>query len=209
MKIIPGPHNSARALVLPNSLNPSQPYDQDSLNSLNITHYSGPCRIKLKFPTSVLTYSSFQCPISSPITLMPFVEFFFLITLPRSFGDKWKVKKILKTKINITHYTHKTNTYFLFLLNWLHCMYTVSHCFLIQSSDILKFILLLSLRHKSFLHSHFLKCSYASAELTHIPHFFKICLKAYFFSKGSFIYLLSIFWYTFWCIHSTNLVAFH
>lgn len=77
MKIIPGPHNSARALVLPNSLNPSQPYDQDSLNSLNITHYSGPCRIKLKFPTSVLTYSSFQCQISSPITLMPFVEFFF------------------------------------------------------------------------------------------------------------------------------------
>lgn len=76
--------------------------------------------------------------------------------------------------MSIIHCTYRTNTYFLTFTKLTHCMYIVSHCFLIQCSDLLNFILLPSLRHKSFLCSHSLKCSSASSGLRHIQHFLKI-----------------------------------
>ena len=84
-------------------------------------------------------------------------------------------------------------------------MYIVSHCFLIQSSDLLKFILL-PMRHKSFLHSHSLKCPSASSGLRHIQHFLKTD-----FSIKIHLYIFSVSTNTHFDIYivNTNIVAFY
>lgn len=91
-------------------------------------------------------------------------------------------------------------------------MYIVSHCFLIQCSDLLNFILLPSLKHKSFLYSHSLKCSSASLGLRHIQHFLKIhfSIKIHLLNEFMNLYLFSIYQYTFDIyIVNTNIVAFY